>query len=273
MNEMFSLSIDDFPPVEALDGGPAPQLQWIELSLFVVDRSYQRDIVKAGRKQILHIAKNFNWSFFTPVIAAPVEGGRFAIIDGQHRSIAALLAGKVSVPCMIVIADGREQARAFSAINGNITRMSALSTFRAALAGGDPETVALDALARRAGVRILGYPMQASRMQPGDCTCPAALATLRGRFGDEALFSALLAVACSSGDIRGLVNPVVIRGLCMFFAARPLSDAAVRAVFAHIDVAGVVKEALKEVGFSLSEDIKEVVARRLARIAARGRAA
>jgi hypothetical protein len=270
---MFSLSIDGFAAVAAPEAGSAPQLAWLPIADLVTDRSYQRDVVASGRKQILRIARAFDWAFFAPVIMAPVEGGRFAIIDGQHRTLAALLIGKDKVPCQIVIADPKKQARAFSAVNGQVTRMSALSTFRAALAGGDDLAVSLDALARRAGIRILGYPMQANRMQRGDCTCPSALATLRGRFGDHVLFLALLAVASSAGDIRGFVNPVMLRGLCMLFAQKPLSEDTVRAVFKTISLKDIAERARLGDGFTDADNVKEALVHRLARIAAAGRAA
>jgi hypothetical protein len=64
------------------------------------------------------------WAKFSPVIVAPVEGGMFSIIDGQHRATAAMLRGIEKVPCEIVHIDRARQAEAFAAINGNITRVS-----------------------------------------------------------------------------------------------------------------------------------------------------
>jgi ParB-like chromosome segregation protein Spo0J len=56
-----------------------------------------------------------------------VEGGRFAIIDGQHRTTSAAILGIETVPCQIVIAEQTEQAAAFKAINGTITPISQMA--------------------------------------------------------------------------------------------------------------------------------------------------
>ena len=54
----------------------------------------------------------------------PVAGGKFAIIDGQHRTTSAAIVGYETVPCQIVIAAKEEQAAAFKAINGTTTPIS-----------------------------------------------------------------------------------------------------------------------------------------------------
>jgi ParB-like nuclease domain len=72
-------------------------------------------------------------SCFAPVVVSPVAGGKFAIIDGQHRTTAATLVGFDSVPCQIVIAAKEEQAAAFKAINGTTTPISIMALHAAAL--------------------------------------------------------------------------------------------------------------------------------------------
>ncbi|MEP9354897.1 ParB N-terminal domain-containing protein [Xanthobacter sp. KR7-65] len=65
----------------------------------VVDPEYQREMSRRGVSNVRRISENFDWSKFAPVIVAPVEGGRFAVVDGQHRTTAAMLRGIESVPC------------------------------------------------------------------------------------------------------------------------------------------------------------------------------
>jgi ParB-like chromosome segregation protein Spo0J len=45
-----------------------------------------------------------------PVVVSPVERGKFAIIDGQHRTTSAAILGVECVPCQIVIAALSERA-------------------------------------------------------------------------------------------------------------------------------------------------------------------
>lgn len=72
------------PPAVTPDMGAAPMLQWVPIADLVVDDRYQRRIAGAGRSNVRRIAEGFCWSKFAPVIVAPVAGGKFAIIDGQH---------------------------------------------------------------------------------------------------------------------------------------------------------------------------------------------
>src|ERR1700722_8255050 len=94
------ISADKFSiPLSAFHPGPVPMLQWVEVGELVIDSSYQRAIGRRGTINIKGIAENFDWSKFAPVIVAPVEGGKFAVVDGQHRTTAAMLRGVESVPC------------------------------------------------------------------------------------------------------------------------------------------------------------------------------
>jgi hypothetical protein len=91
----------------------------------VVDTEYQREIGRKGATNVMQIAEHFDWSKFAPVVVAPVEGGRFAIVDGQHRTTAAMLREIKEVPCQVVQADRAKQAAAYAAVNGNITKNDA----------------------------------------------------------------------------------------------------------------------------------------------------
>jgi hypothetical protein len=105
----------------------------IEVKRLVTDKTYQREISRAGSINVERIAEYFEWAKFSPVIVAPVEGGMFSIIDGQHRATAAMLRGIEKVPCEIVHIDRARQAEAFAAINGNTTRVSAQVVYYARL--------------------------------------------------------------------------------------------------------------------------------------------
>ena len=100
---------------ERVDPGAAPILQWIDIADLVVDDTYQRDLGRGNWKAIRRIAVAFKWSRFSPVFVSPVEGGRYAVIDGQHRAHAAAICGFPQVPCQIVPMTLEEQAASFAA--------------------------------------------------------------------------------------------------------------------------------------------------------------
>jgi len=109
-------------PTSVFAPGPAPFLDWIATERLVVDTEYQREIGRRGATNVAQIAEHFDWSKFAPVIVAPVEGGRFAIVDGQHRTTAAILREIKEVPCQVVQADRAQQAAAYAAVNGNVIK-------------------------------------------------------------------------------------------------------------------------------------------------------
>jgi hypothetical protein len=86
-----------------------------------------------------------------PVIVAAVEGGKFAIVDDQHRTTAAMLRGIESVPCQMVQADRAQQAAAYAAVNGNATKTT---PFHARLAAGHDDALKLGDVCSAAGVTI-----------------------------------------------------------------------------------------------------------------------
>ncbi|QIB34773.1 DUF6551 family protein [Ancylobacter pratisalsi] len=193
------------------NAGPAPQLQWLDIDHLVVDPAYQRPITRAGRANIGKIAGEFRWSRFSPVIVSPVEGGRYAIIDGQHRVTAAAGIGIEAVPCQIVLATQGEQAESFTAINGATTRVTALALHRAAVAAGEPSAIAVAHVAARAGVKILAYPVATLDQELGQTMAVGAIAGVIARHGaDVAVLALRCIVETPRNNVRGGVLASIV---------------------------------------------------------------
>ncbi len=198
----------DFAP------GPAPMLQWIATEQFVVDDAYQREIGRRGRENVLHIAEHFDWSKFAPVIVAPVEGGLYAIVDGQHRTTAAILRGIEQVPCQVVQADRTQQAAAYAAVNGNITKTSPQQLFHARLAAGDVEAREIAEVCAVAGVTIARRNLVVAQMKVGQTQAVGALARCLKVYGRETLITALQCITETSEGNSGFVRATIVEGLC-----------------------------------------------------------
>lgn len=179
--------------------GAAPQLKWIEVSQLRVDQAYQRPITPRGWNNVSRIATEFRWSKFAPVIVAPAEGGLFAIIDGQHRTLAAKARGIEMIPCQIVAVDAQAQAAAFAAINGAVTPVSATALYKAALAAGVEWAVTLKRVAGEAGVFPQTYPKPKKEMKPGETLCIGTLRQLLDRRGENGLLACLKRVMAHAG--------------------------------------------------------------------------
>lgn len=241
---MRSIAGDGYPAVTAVgDAGPAPMLQWLPIEQLVVDDTYQRPIAPQGRRNVQRIAERFQWPKFAPVVVAPVEGGRFAIIDGQHRTTVALLRGIAQVPCMIVPVDRRGQADAFGAINAGITRLTAVQLHRAAIAAGDPEALAIAAVCRSAGVKIV-HAAQISQHNQVHGSSPAmtasvgAIAKHLAMVGEATLILSMRAIVAGTST-GALLTGQVLSAVCNTLHNRPLWQAEpdrLLAVFESIDL-------------------------------------
>lgn len=198
--------------------GPAPQLTWLAIEQLVIDESYQRDVTNQGRKNVRAIAENFSWTFFAPVIVSPIEGGKYAIIDGQHRTTAAALIGVKEVPCALVIADRVTQAKAFRAINGQVTKMHPLQIFQARLAEGDEAALRAVAMAGAAGVSI---PRNVISCGPAVTLAPGTLVDLAAR--DQALGVLVLRCLVHAGERHdcNLLRSVIMTALFEVLSDHP----------------------------------------------------
>lgn len=201
------------------DVGERPELQWIKISRLRIDPRYQRDIGRRGADNILAIAPAFRWAKFAPVIVAPIAGGLFAIVDGQHRTTAAALRGFESVPCVIIAAGDSEQADAFVAINANVTAMSPLQLHAARLAAGDEDATALTDVCLEAGVTICRYPVPANKIKPGETLAVAMLQSALKKYGRDVLIAGLSCITQTRRGNPGMIRAQIVDALCAVIEA------------------------------------------------------
>lgn len=231
------------PEGEALmaAAGTPPMLQWLEISALRIDPRYQRPITPAGRRNVGAIAAGFCWSKFSPVIAAPIPGGLFSVIDGQHRCTAAALIGIKTVPAMVMLVDAGAQAAAFKAINGNVTKVSPLALHRAAVMEGDPEAVALTETCAAAGVRVVPYNTPLERLQTGETLALAVLKRAMTDPGPEGLITVLTCITATD-DRPGVVSGPIVKALLQVIADRPAWGKARAALVAAVQEIDLIDE-------------------------------
>ena len=210
--EGFDLPKGEFHP------GPVPMLQWIEVERLVVDPEYQREIGRRGTSNIRRSADNFDWSKFAPVIVAPVEGGKFAVVDGQHRTTAAMLRNIESVPCQVVQADRAKQAEAFAAVNGHVTKTTAQQLFHARLTAGDPQARELAYVCAAAEVFITRRHLSLAKTRKGETQAVGALRRCLETYGRETLIYALQCITQTGDGNKGWVRATIVESLCQVLA-------------------------------------------------------
>jgi hypothetical protein len=201
--------------------GRMPEMKWLEIGKLVVDPTYQRDISRTSERNIVRIAREFDWNKFSTVIVASAPGGKYAIVDGQHRTTAAALRGIDKVPCQVIVAKQAEQAAAFAAINSVTTAMSPMQVHAAKLAAGDPDAVRLSVLCAKAGVTICRYPIQAKNMKRGETMAAGRLYALMHKFGTELLTIALGCISQTRDGNPGMLRAQLIEAFCSVLEAEP----------------------------------------------------
>lgn len=136
--------------------GPKPRLGWLKLADLRVDSRYQRNVKKEGRAGVNRMAKDFSWRRFTPLVVAPIDGSSFAVVDGQHRLLAARKRGDIpELPCYIIdAADVADQAGSFVSINRDRIQVGRLDQFHASIAARDGGALAIEKICKAAGITV-----------------------------------------------------------------------------------------------------------------------
>ncbi len=210
---MRAISTEGFERPGSVSAGAAPTLEWLPIADLLTDPSYRRPIGGKLCRNVNRIARTFSWSCFAPVVVAPVEGGKFVIIDGHYRSTAAALAGFESVPCQIVHATGEERSVAFKAINGTVAPITRMALHAAAVGADEPLAVRLADLCARAEVELLRYPVPINRQVAGQTMAVGAIAQCLKRYGEETLITALQCVTQTTNSRPGALSARMIKAL------------------------------------------------------------
>lgn len=210
----------------AADPGPAPMLQWVRIADLILDDSYQRPLGQANWKAIQRIAANFLWSQFQPLLVAPIEGGRFAIIDGQHRAHAAMLCGIAEVPAVAVQVGRAEQSRAFAWVNSQTIKVSAFHVLKAALTAEEDWALRADRAVSDAGCRLMTYHASAANKKPGEVYCVTLIRRLIDQNMDAEITAALAGLlACPAMDRPVAYSDYILRDWIPAVAETPVRNA------------------------------------------------
>jgi hypothetical protein len=248
---MRPISTEGLEKPTSVDAGAVPMLQWLKIEDLLVDPAYQRPIAGRGRRNVIRIAQTFSWSCFSPVVVSPIEGGKFAIIDGQHRTTAAALAGFDSVPCQVVIAAREHQAIAFKAINGVTVPISPMALYSAAVVAREPWAVDVADVCLRADVELLRYPLPVERQRAGQTMAVGAIARCLNHYGQATLITALQCVTQTNNNVPGALTARIIRAVCEVLHGNQLwrdSGLTLLEAFDSIDLAALQSEAALHTG-------------------------
>ena len=156
------------------------------------DPRYQRSLEVRGAQNVAKIAKNFNWGRFSPILCTPVDGGFFAVIDGQHRTHAARACGIKNVPAMIVEMTDQEAAEAFVWVNASITAVTPVQIYKSSLAAELPWAIECRDAVAEADCKLMTVNYSGAAKKVGQVFCVSVVRKLVEN-GDKAVMIKVLA--------------------------------------------------------------------------------
>lgn len=205
---------------------PPPKIAWLRLDQLVIDESYQRGLSHKSMALIRRLVERWDWNCFKPLSVALIAGGgQYEIIDGQHTALAAATHGSIeTLPCLVLdVATVAERSAAFVGINRDRVSLTPYSLYRARVAAGDPEAVAVHEGLNAAGATLLEALRFDVDYGPGVIACIGAL-LLIARRGGKARVARLLKI-CMAADVTPIPS-AVLKGLDeVVRAPEPPSDA------------------------------------------------
>jgi hypothetical protein len=174
------------------------RLTWVPIRMMRVSTNGQRDLNQA---RVDHLAADFDLERLgTPTVNK--RDGNFYIIDGQHRirAMEAIGWGDQQIQCWAY--EGMteaEEAEMFLRLN-DVLVVSALPKFRAAVAAGREDQVAIDQIVRKAGFSV-SYDKNSIR----------AVGTLEKvyRRGGGPILSRALGIVRDAYGIAGMQAPII----------------------------------------------------------------
>lgn len=234
------------PLGEAIEGahvhGAIGQLEVVPINRLHIDSVYQRAVSVGSVRNIKRIAQAFDWAKFLPVIVTRSEDG-FAIVDGQHRTIAAATIGITSVPCYILSCSSAEAAAAFAAINGNVTPVQPIDLWFAELAAAAPAAVELQRVLDAASVKVT---RKKDGFLVGETRSINVLRRALGFYGSALLTTILQCIVETGNGNPGMIYGAVINGIGYAIRTKPemlAEPSRLFAVFDRLELANLVYEA------------------------------
>lgn len=212
-------------PVSALPEGkkltrnpipPPPKVAWLSLDQLVIDEGYQRALSGNGQRLIRRLVERWDWNCFKPLSVAAVQdeaGNRkYEVIDGQHTAMAAATHGAIeTLPCLVLDAETLSaRAAAFVGINSDRVTLTPFALYRAKVAAGDDEAVAVAAALEAAGCTLLESIRYDVDYPVGTLACVSSLLQIVRRGGRPRLTRLLK--LCVAADLC-VIPGSVLKGL------------------------------------------------------------
>lgn len=212
--------------------GTLPVLQYQPPAALAIDPVYQRSMENSSSQALVRrIAQHWNWDLCQPLVVSRRDGGEMFVIDGQHRLAAAQLRNDISVlPCVVTqFACVADEAASFVHLNQQRRPLTAVDLFKAALASGDQESVAIATAMEAAGLSVAPHSNYIS-WKPGMVANISGLQRAWRQHGPQASAAAMIVMrqAFEGQTLRyaGTVYPGIVAVVAAEFEGLTLEERA-----------------------------------------------
>ena len=197
-----------------------PELVWVDPRNLMIDVRYQRNLTRKSVNMIKKIISNWSWNSYKPPIVTKYETGEYAVIDGQHTSIAAATHPDIKeIPVLLINSlNVLESAQAFLSHNTDRTPVNPVQLFKAKIEAGDEIAISTNMAIRSAKVRLVNI---VADPKVGDCSCINTLTDICDRRGLQALRKIL--DICVKARLQP-INAYYVKGLEQILYGKPLGQ-------------------------------------------------
>lgn len=228
--------------------GQKPELKWIRLTELYIDQAYQRNAKSdRSRKNLAYIQEQFSWAHCGALIVSYIpEKKQYAVVDGQHRYLAARARSDIAeLPCVVITGqDFQKQAKSFVAINTKRVAIHSLSKFHASVAAGDPDAVAVYDILTECKIDVPHSPVMKGQTGARQTQAVGTLSRMLGNHSRKHIKWALTIIPEAYGEEKGALRGQFIAALVEFIKANPETDRArMVGVLADIDPDQLIEDA------------------------------
>ena len=177
-----------------------------------IAEAYQRTMIG---HQINKIAKRYDDDAFGSLLVGRRKDGTYWVVDGLQRLSAARKIGRKKVPCRIFESEGpQHEAAVFRKVNKDRSNVNAVALFKALLAEGDEEAIAIQDAVASVGLKI--------RVENGKgaawpwIKCVRSAQRCYGRGGADHLIDTLRVICDCWGGEDDALRGDIIDGMSLF---------------------------------------------------------
>jgi hypothetical protein len=198
---------------------PAPYVIAIRASDLFADHTYQRDV---DPKRVRKMADDFDPRLLGVIDVSARMGGRYAILDGQHRHALIIEARGADTPVVCQVYEGLtldDEARLFHEINVRRKALNFWDRWKARRASGDERVQLIEAVLANHGLKVNPAPGD------GNVIATAALELIVDEIGDHYLLDSVIVILLSSfGRSRDAFQGPILQALAYVLANYPPAE-------------------------------------------------